>query len=105
MSEFVPPQHIQFLLLDADGTLTDGGVYIDENGTQSRKFNIKDGMGIRQLLKEGVQVGFLSHSSCDALIRERADMLNVNFVYTGIEPKIAILNQWLKELSIGLDNV
>ena len=53
---------IRLLVLDVDGTLTDGGVYIDANGVQSKKFNIKDGMGITQLREKGIHIGIISHS-------------------------------------------
>lgn len=105
MSEFKQPHSIRFLVLDIDGTLTDGGVYIDVNGVQSKKFNIKDGMGITQLLERGIEVGFLSHSRSEVMIRERARMLNVKFVYAGKEPKLTVLNNWLQDLELSLDQV
>ncbi|MCD8528630.1 MAG: hypothetical protein LRY27_01305 [Chitinophagales bacterium] len=48
------------MVLDVDGTLTDGGIYISENGDEMKKFNTKDGMGIKNLLKAGIEVGFIS---------------------------------------------
>ena len=50
---------IRMLVLDVDGTLTDGGVYIDTNGVQSKKFNIRDGMGIK-LLQEMIKSGYVN---------------------------------------------
>lgn len=105
MTDFKQPHTIRFLVLDVDGTLTDGGVYIDINGVHSKKFNIKDGMGIAQLMERGVEVGFLSHSHAHKLIRERARMLNVKYVYTGKDPKIEVLQSWMKEMNISFDQV
>ena len=37
---------IRWLILDVDGTMTDGGVYLNDHGMETKKFNIKDGAGI-----------------------------------------------------------
>ena len=97
--------HIRLLVLDVDGTLTDGGVYIDANGVQSRKFNIKDGMGITLLREKGIHVGVLSHSRSRTILDERARMLGIELVYSGKEPKLQVLDRWLTELAMGYENV
>ena len=97
--------HIRLLVLDVDGTLTDGGVYIDANGIQSRKFNIKDGMGITLLREKGIHVGVLSHSRSRTILDERARMLGIELVYSGKEPKLQVLDRWLTELALGYENV
>ncbi len=96
---------IRMLVLDVDGTLTDGGVYIDANGMQSKKFNIRDGMGIALLQETGVFVGMLSHSRVQAILDERARMLNIKYVYSGKEPKLVVLQRWMQELSLTGDEV
>jgi len=96
---------IKLLVLDVDGTLTDGGVYIDSNGVQSKKFNIKDGMGITQLREKGLPVGIISHSRSKSILEERARMLGIDLMYSGKEPKLQIMERWLKELSISYENV
>ena len=97
--------HIRLLVLDVDGTLTDGGVYIDANGVQSRKFNIKDGMGITLLREKGIHVGVLSHSRSRTILDERARMLGIELVYSGKEPKLQVLDRWLTELALRYENV
>ena len=42
---------IKMLILDVDGTMTDNGIYIDENGIESKRYNAKDGVGIYELIK------------------------------------------------------
>jgi 3-deoxy-D-manno-octulosonate 8-phosphate phosphatase (KDO 8-P phosphatase) len=96
---------IKLLVLDVDGTLTDGGVYIDANGIQSKKFNIKDGMGITQLREKGLPVGIISHSRSKSILEERARMLGIDLLYSGKEPKLQVMERWLKELSISFENV
>ena len=46
---------IKMLILDVDGTMTDNGIYIDENGIESKRYNAKDGVGIYELIKQGVK--------------------------------------------------
>jgi 3-deoxy-D-manno-octulosonate 8-phosphate phosphatase (KDO 8-P phosphatase) len=96
---------IRLLVLDVDGTLTDGGVYIDENGVQSKKFNIRDGMGITILNEAGISVGMLSHSRASGILEKRAAMLNVKHVYAGKEPKLHVLHRWMLEHSLHASEV
>ncbi len=96
---------IRLLVLDVDGTLTDGGVYIDSNGVQSRKFNIKDGMGITQLREKGIHVGMISHSRAKSILEERARMLGIELMYSGKELKFQVLERWLQELKLSLEQV
>ena len=97
--------HIRLLVLDVDGTLTDGGVYIDDHGVQSKKFNIKDGMGITLLREKGVRVGVISHSRSKGILEERARMLGFELLYSGKEPKHEILDRWIAELSLTYQQV
>ena len=93
------------LVLDVDGTLTDGGVYIDANGVQSRKFSIRDGMGITQLLENDIEVGLISFTRSQTIVEERARMLGIRFVFAGKEPKLTVLHRWLQQLSLNAKDV
>jgi 3-deoxy-D-manno-octulosonate 8-phosphate phosphatase (KDO 8-P phosphatase) len=97
--------HIKLLVLDVDGTLTDGGVYIDSNGVQTKKFHIRDGMGITLLHEKGIQVGIISHSRAQTILDERARMLGIQRVYSGKEPKLEVLTRWMEELNLTLDQI
>jgi YrbI family 3-deoxy-D-manno-octulosonate 8-phosphate phosphatase len=97
--------HIKLVVLDVDGTLTDGGVYISEEGTQFKKFNARDGMGMKLAMKRGIEVGIISHSHITTMVEARANMLGLKYFYIGTEPKLMILKQWLDELQIGLEQV
>lgn len=94
-------KRIKFLVLDVDGTLTDGGVYIDQNGIQSRKFSIRDGMGITLLQDAGIPVGLVSHSNMQQILDERSRMLSIRYVYSGKEPKLNIVHRWMRELNLA----
>ena len=96
---------IRLLVLDVDGTLTDGGVYIDSNGVQSKKFNIRDGMGITLLHEKGIPVGIISHSRARTILEERARMLGIERVYSGKEPKLSVMMQWMQEMGLSFEQV
>lgn len=95
----------RMVVLDIDGTLTDGGMYYTESGDEFKKFNTKDGLGIKKLIESGIKVGFLSHGKNTKLIQERANHLKVHNVYVGAKPKNEVLNTWCAEYSISISEV
>lgn len=90
-------ENIKLLILDVDGTLTDGGIYITDQGQQFKKYNAKDGLGIMIAQKEGIEVGIISHSRSVEMVEKRAEMVGIKYCYVGREPKAEILAQWCKE--------
>lgn len=96
---------IKLLILDVDGTMTDNGIYIDEKGIESKKYNAKDGVGIYELIKNNVIVGIISHSEKGDGIKSRASYLGIKFCHVGNEPKEEILKTWIKKLEINLEEV
>ncbi len=98
-------EQIKMVVLDVDGTMTDGSVYVLEDGSQMKKFNAKDGIAIQQMVKKGIQVGIISHSKSSGMVTKRAEMLGIQHCYVGSEPKMDVLNSWLEKLGLGLDNI
>ena len=96
---------IKFLILDVDGTLTDGGIYLSDEGKQFKKFNVKDGIGIKKAISQGIEVGIISHSHSSKMIDDRADMLGLKYVYVGQKSKLQVLDQWLNELGLSRNEV
>ncbi len=93
-------KEIKFLVLDVDGTLTDGGIYITEKGEQFKKFNSRDGLGIKEAMKKGVEVAIISHSMSSAMIDTRANMLGIKYLYIGQRSKKEVLQEWMEELQL-----
>ena len=91
--------------MDVDGVLTDGGVYLTEKGDIFKKFNVKDGVGIRQAVKAGIHVGFITAGKSKKLLNARAKMLGVKFVYAGDDEKHTVMRKWCSKLKIELDEV
>ena len=96
---------IKFLILDVDGTMTDGGMYFTENGDQIKKYNTKDGMAIKNITKKGIHVGIISHGHKTFVVQSRAELLGIQKVYVGQDDKTTVLKNWCKELNINLNQV
>ena len=98
-------KNIKLLLLDVDGTMTDGGVYLLEDGSSFKKFNARDGMGVKLALKAGIKIGIISHSFSEGMITARAQTLGITYCYVGKKPKLQVLQLWLNELDISSEHV
>ncbi len=51
---------ITLVLLDVDGVMTDEGIYFDDSGVQIKKFNAKDGFGIKLAIDAGIKFAFVT---------------------------------------------
>ncbi|MEO5352615.1 MAG: HAD hydrolase family protein [Magnetococcus sp. XQGC-1] len=85
---------IRMVALDVDGVLTDGAIYLDNEGQESKRFYVRDGMGIRLLLQAGFRVGLLT-ARRSALVEHRARELSLSFVHQGVKDKWSCLQQEL----------
>ena len=96
---------IKLLILDVDGVMTDGGMYVSENGDQMKRYNTQDGMGIMHLTKTGFQVGIISSGFTNNMVQKRAELLGIQNCYVGRDPKLEILKDWCQKLNFNLDEV
>lgn len=91
---------IKLLIMDVDGTLTDGTINIGDNGELFKSFNAKDGYGINVILPQnGIKTAVITGRK-SAIVERRAKELNIDFVYQGVDNKTAILSKILHELKI-----
>ncbi len=95
---------IRLLSLDVDGVLTDGGLYYDDHGGVSRRFHVRDGVGIKQVIAAGVEVAFISAGTTSS-IRYRGEMLGVPHVFVGAKDKLATVAPLCRTMKIILDHV
>lgn len=65
---------IRLVAMDADGVLTDGRLYYGADGEVLKVFDVRDGFGIRQLLRAGVGVAIITGRGCEALERRAAEL-------------------------------
>ena len=95
---------VELLSLDTDGVLTDGGLYYTADGEELRKFNVKDGLGMKRVQAAGVKLCIVTASSTPA-ISARARVLGVDHVFLAAENKIGKIEGLCRDLGIGLDRV
>lgn len=77
---------IRLLVLDVDGTMTDGGVYYDATGNELKKFAIKDGAGLVLARTAGIRVMICTGRECEAVRRRAAD-LKITDIYQNVGKK------------------
>jgi len=83
---------IKLLLLDVDGVLTDGRLYIGNDGEQLKVFSSLDGHGIKLLQRSGIRVGIVSGRDSRPL-SWRAAELGITLLFKGREDKLTALNE------------
>ena len=90
---------IKLLLMDCDGVLTDGRLWLMENGEEQKSFNVHDGMGLDLLRRAGLRSGVISGRVSGALER-RAHELKIDFLRQGISDKIGAFSEILLEARV-----
>jgi 3-deoxy-D-manno-octulosonate 8-phosphate phosphatase (KDO 8-P phosphatase) len=80
-------KNIRLLLLDVDGVMTDGGIIYDANGLETKRFNVKDGHGIKMLQRFGVEVGIITGRT-SIVVDNRAKELGISLIYQGSLKKL-----------------
>src|SRR5204862_5721916 len=86
-------KRVKLLLCDVDGVLTDGTVWMG-GGVESKRFNIRDGLGLKILQRHGVRVGWVSRRP-SAATKERAEDLKIDFLLQGDSDKIVAVESIL----------
>ena len=77
---------IKLLLMDCDGVLTDGRIWLFENGEEQKGFHTRDGLGINLLHRAGLKSGIISGRTSSA-VEQRARTLGMSFICQGCEDK------------------
>ncbi|MGI6456324.1 MAG: KdsC family phosphatase [bacterium] len=95
---------IRMLALDVDGVLTDGGIYVDTDGRVTRRYNIKDGLGIKLLIAAGIKVVIITFAKNQAILH-RAKMLGIQDVYIGAADKAKVVHQICQKEEISPQEV
>lgn len=95
---------IKALVIDVDGTLTDGGMYYTKNGEFLKKFNTRDAKGLELIQKTDIEVILLTAEESD-VVRARAHKLSLKNVYYGIKNKMPKLQEICETLGITLNEV
>lgn len=90
---------VKLVILDVDGVMTDGRIIIDDNGVESRNFDIKDGFGVVALQMLGIEVAIIT-SKKSATVAKRAQELKIKRYYEGVKRKTEPYEEILNDMKI-----
>jgi 3-deoxy-D-manno-octulosonate 8-phosphate phosphatase (KDO 8-P phosphatase) len=95
---------IRLLVLDVDGVLTDGRLYLSANGEEFKAFHVRDGSGLVAVQKAGIVVAIISGRD-SAAVRRRAEELGIRHVRQGVGDKAAALDELMREAGARAEEV
>lgn len=90
---------IKFLIMDVDGTLTDGKIYMGENGELFKAFNIKDGCGIKDILPEYEVIPVVITARESRILQNRCRELSITNIHQGIRKKMEKLEEIIERFN------
>ncbi len=90
--------------MDVDGVLTDGRITYTSAGEELKSFNIKDGLGIKLLQREGIQVAIITGRN-SPMVERRAEELGIDHIVQGREDKYQALCELSESTKIALDQM
>lgn len=97
-------KQVKVLVLDVDGTLTDGGMYYGPDGEALKKFNTRDAHGLQLLRENGIRVCVISAEKSLA-VQARMKKLHIDEYYPGVQDKFSLLIELAKRWDISLRNM
>ena len=95
---------IKLLLMDCDGVLTDGRIWLFENGEEQKGFHTRDGLGIELWHRAGLKSGIISGRKSSAVER-RARGLGMSFVVQGVTEKVRAFTETVVEAGVTNEEV
>jgi len=87
---------LKLLFLDVDGVLTDGHITLNENGEETKSFDVKDGFGLKLLMKDGIEVVIVTGRR-SRVVAHRARELGIREVYQGISDKRLVCRRLIEK--------
>lgn len=97
-------QEIRLVATDVDGVLTDAGMYYSESGDEWKKFNTRDGMGIKLLQKAGLITAIVTQERT-RLVARRAEKLAIPELHQGVMDKLAVIQNMAERHGISLRHI
>lgn len=95
---------IKLLILDVDGVLTNGQVYVCDCGSEIKGFSTQDGIGLKLLAASGIEIAIISGRKSPAT-KKRLRELNIKHIYLGVSNKIEAFTKLKTKLSLENNNI
>ena len=94
---------LKMVVFDVDGVLTDGRLYYGPKGEELKVFHVLDGHGLKELMRNNIEVAIISGRNCEAL-QTRLHDLGIKHTYLGNSDKIPALNDLLSKTGININD-
>jgi 3-deoxy-D-manno-octulosonate 8-phosphate phosphatase (KDO 8-P phosphatase) len=104
ISELEKFKNIKLLVIDVDGTMTDGGIYYDNFGNEMKKFCTKDAAGFFAAHQVGLKIMVLTGRECNA-VTKRMKELSVEWICQDVKDKYAYLKNHMNLMNYSFENV
>ena len=95
---------IELIVIDVDGTMTDGKIIYSQNGDELKSFCVKDGLAIASWIRLGKEIAIITGRS-SKIVERRAKELGISHCYQGVHNKKEVLDKLLKKLNLESQNV
>ena len=95
---------IRLVVFDVDGVLTDGRLYLGNDGNEFKVFHSRDGHGMKLLQEDGVAIAVISGRHSIAVERRMKD-LGIHHVYLGVRDKLAVFDELLRSKGLSAEQV
>jgi len=92
--------HIKLLFLDVDGVLTDGRITLNEKGEEIKSFDVKDGFGLKLLMRHGIEVVIITGRR-SRVVAHRTRELGIGKVYQGVSQKGLLCRRLIEERDLN----
>ncbi|WP_293761350.1 HAD-IIIA family hydrolase [uncultured Aquitalea sp.] len=90
---------IKLLIMDVDGVMTDGRIYYNAQGEESKSFYVQDGLGLKLLQSTGVKLAIIS-GRADRCVEHRAQALGIDYYFGGVKDKHEALKELLNRAGV-----
>lgn len=97
-------KNIKILIIDVDGTLTDAGIYYDENGNELKKFSTRDAAGFAMAQQVGIKIMILTGRECAATTRRMKEM-HVEYLVQNCKDKVGYLKEFMDKEGIKREEI
>ena len=96
---------IRYLIMDVDGTLTDGKIYMGSTGEVMKAFNVKDGCGIHDLLIPNGIIPVIITGRESVILKNRCAELGITQLYQGVQDKRIVLERLTTESDVSYSSI
>lgn len=93
---------VKLVVFDVDGVLTDGSLFIGDQGEEYKAFHSRDGLGMKMLRQSGVEIGIITARTSE-VVRHRMESLDISHVYQGQLEKLPAFEELVARLGLAME--